>query len=64
MPVILGLAMIVLFIFIGPYFTILALNTLFGLGIEVTVGTWFAMFWIHIALLPKSTSAKRLPKIM
>lgn len=28
--------LIVLFIFIGPYFTIMALNTLFGLGIAVT----------------------------
>jgi len=52
------LIVIALFIFIGPYFTILALNTLFGLGIELTVGTWFAMFWIHLALAPKSTSSK------
>ena len=58
MPIVLGLALIVLFIFIGPYFTILALNTLFGLGIEVTVGTWFAMAWLHLVLAPKSTSSK------
>ncbi len=57
MPAILGLVLIALFIFIGPYFTITALNTLFGLGIEVTVGTWFAMFWIHLVLVPKSTSS-------
>jgi hypothetical protein len=50
--------LILLFIFIGPYFTILALNTLFGLGIEVTVGTWFAMLWLHLALASKSTSSK------
>jgi hypothetical protein len=56
MAIIFGL--IVLFIFIGPYFTILALNTLFGLGIEVTVGTWFAMLWLHLALVPKSVSSK------
>ena len=54
MPVILGLALIVLFVFIGPFFTIIALNALFGLGIEVTFGTWFAMFWIHLVLAPKS----------
>ena len=43
--------LIVLFIFIGPYFSIIALNTLFGLGIEVTLGTWFAMFWLHLVLI-------------
>jgi hypothetical protein len=50
--------LVLLFIFIGPYFTILALNTLFGLGIEVTFGTWFAMLWLHLALVPKSVSSK------
>jgi len=50
MPVILSLALLYV---IGPYFTILALNTLFGLGIEVTFSTWFAMFWIHLVLAPK-----------
>jgi len=48
--------LIVLFIFIGPYFTIMALNTLFGLGIAVTWGTWFAMFWLHLVLAAKSSS--------
>jgi len=48
----LAILLIFLFIFIGPYFTIMALNTLFGLGIEVTVGTWFAMLWLHFALVP------------
>ena len=47
--------LICLFIFIGPYFTIMALNTLFGLGIEVTMGTWFAMAWLHLALASKSS---------
>ncbi len=57
---IIPLILIVLFIFIGPYFTIMALNTLFGLGIDVTFGTWFAMAWLHLALAPisKSTSSK------
>lgn len=53
MPVILVIALIAVFIFIGPYFSIIALNTLFGLGIEVTLGTWFAMFWIHVVLASK-----------
>ena len=50
MPVILYIALIAVFIFIGPYFSIIALNTLFGLGIEVTLGTWFAMAWIQVVL--------------
>ena len=50
--------LIVLFIFIGPYFTIMALNTLFDLGIDVTFGTRFAMAWLHLALASKSTSSK------
>ena len=58
MPALGFIALIVLFIFVGPYFTITALNTLFGLGIEVTFGTWFAMFWIHLVLASKSTSSK------
>jgi hypothetical protein len=44
------IALIVLLVFIGPYFSILALNTLFGLGIEVTVGTWFASLWIMLVI--------------
>ena len=51
----LAILLIFLFIFIGPYFTIMALNTLFGLGIEVTMGTWFAMAWLHLALASKSS---------
>ena len=59
MSVILGIALIAVFIFIGPYFTIIALNTLFGLGIEVTLGTWFAMLWIHVVLAPKSSTSNK-----
>ena len=58
MPIVFSLALIVLFAFIGPFFTITDLNTLFGLGIDVTVGSWFAMFWVHLVLAPKSTSSK------
>ena len=49
----------VLFIFIGPYFTIMALNTLFGLGIDVTFGTWFAMAWLHLALASKPKNMRK-----
>lgn len=53
MGAILVIALIAVFIFIGPYFSIIALNTLFGLGIEVTLGTWFAMAWIQVVLASK-----------
>jgi len=47
MPVILfGIAVIVLLVIFGPLVTIYALNTLFGLGIPVTLGTWFSAFWL------------------
>jgi antibiotic biosynthesis monooxygenase (ABM) superfamily enzyme len=45
------LLMLVIFaIFIGPVFTIMALNTLFDTQIDLTFGTWFAMAWLHILL--------------
>jgi hypothetical protein len=47
-------ALLLLFVFIGPVFSIMALNTLFGLGIDLTFGTWFAMFWPHMVLAAKS----------
>ena len=50
MAVVLTIAVILVFVFAGPYFSILALNTLFGLGIELTVGTWFAALWIMIVI--------------
>lgn len=33
-------------ILISPWFTILALNTLFGLSIPVTIWTWLSAFWL------------------
>ena len=32
---------------IGPWITIVALNTLFSLNIEVTIWTWLAAFWLN-----------------
>lgn len=39
---------------IGPIFSILAINTLFGTDIKYTFGTWCASFWLT-ALLAGST---------
>jgi hypothetical protein len=52
------IALIIVVIFIGPYFTILALNTLFGLGIEVNIGTWFAALWIMLVIGAAKGSSK------
>lgn len=41
------IAFFIFLVIIGPIFTILALNTLFGVGIDLTFGTWFAMAWLH-----------------
>lgn len=43
------------FIFVGPIFSILALNTLFGLSIPVNVYTWLASFWLTMILTTKNT---------
>jgi hypothetical protein len=45
------IALVALFVFVGPVFSIWALNTLFGLGIQLSTGSWFAMAWLHILLV-------------
>ena len=43
--------LMVLVVVVGPVFSIWALNTLFGLGIQLSTGSWFAMAWLHILLV-------------
>lgn len=50
MIAVLAILAIVILLFVGPWFSILALNALFGLGIELTFGTWLAMFWVHLII--------------
>lgn len=46
-------------ILIGPFFSILALNHLFGTGIEITFTSWLAMAWVHMIIAgAKSSSSK------
>ena len=40
------IVLVLIFVLIGPWFTMLALNTLFGLSIPVTVWTWLSAFWL------------------
>ena len=37
-------------VFIGPYFSILAVNTLFNTGIELNIYTWLSAAWINMLL--------------
>ena len=32
---------------IGPFLSIAAVNTLFGLNIAYTFGTWLSVFWLN-----------------
>lgn len=47
-----GLLLLVL-IAVGPFITIWALNTLFGLGIAYTFWTWVAVVWLGLVLQTK-----------
>lgn len=48
---ILGLVVFIIALVIGgPILTILALNALFGLGIKLTFGTYFAALWLAIVV--------------
>jgi 5-bromo-4-chloroindolyl phosphate hydrolysis protein len=38
--------LVVVLIGIGPVLTILALNTLFGLGIVINIWTWLSVAWL------------------
>lgn len=44
------IALLLFLIFIGPVFTIMALNTVFGMGIPLTIWTWLSVFWLGIIL--------------
>ena len=56
-----GLTLIALFVFliaIGPIFSIMALNALFGTGISLTFGNWFAMMWVHLVVMGARSKSK------
>ncbi len=46
MQYILVIAVVLALIIGSPIATILALNALFSLNIEITLATWFASFWL------------------
>jgi hypothetical protein len=49
-----GLVLVIaVLVLIGPFVTIWALNTLFGLGIAYTFWTWVAIVWLGLVLQTK-----------
>jgi hypothetical protein len=52
------LATIAMLIFIGPVFTIMALNKVFGMGLVLDFYTWLSVFWLQGLLVAKVSSNK------
>ena len=50
------IALIIFLCYIGPIWTIGALNLLFGLNIAVNLQTWLATFWLMIVVAAKNYS--------
>jgi len=50
---------VVLFIIVGPFITIWAVNTLFGLSIGYTLSTWFAVIWLNAVTFGSVSLATR-----
>lgn len=45
-------------LFIGPWLSILAVNHLFGAGIQLTFWNWLSMFWLHLVVASSVSSNK------
>jgi hypothetical protein len=52
-----ALGFVTFMIFIGPVFTIMALNKVFGMTLVLDFYTWLSVFWLQ-ALLVASASTK------
>lgn len=52
------LALMGLLIFIGPVFTIMALNKIFGMGLVLDLYTWLSVFWLQGLLVAKVSTSK------
>lgn len=52
-----GVVLVVIGLFVvGPWLSILAINQLFGTGIQLTFWNWLSVFWLHIVVA--STTSK------
>jgi hypothetical protein len=52
------IAVVIGFIILGPYLTILAISTLTGAVIPFTFKTWLATVWIHIVFAGGAIASK------
>lgn len=62
MPILIVAGLVLLFAFlivVGPMLTIIALNTLFGLGLKITLGTWAATFWLSLIVAGTKYNSKK-----
>jgi hypothetical protein len=48
-------AFIVLTIFFGPVFTIMALNKVFGMALVLDFWTWMSVFWLQYIVIVAKT---------
>jgi len=53
-----GIVLIVFIFTIGPIFTIMALNTLFGLAIPLNIWTWLSVFWLTLIVTAGARNVK------
>lgn len=52
------ITLIIGLIILSPMFTIVALNTLFGLDIAMNFWTWLSAFWLQMLLVGGYSSTK------
>ena len=57
MKVTIIVSIVILLFCLSPFVTIWAINTLFGLGIQSTLATWFATLWFTGMLTLKLSGA-------
>ena len=42
---------------VGPWLTILAVNQLFGTGIQLTFWNWLCVMWLHLVVVGTSSKS-------
>ncbi len=58
MPYVLAIVLLLALLLVGPVLTIAMLNTLFGTGLTVTLGTYFATVWLHTLVFGSAVKKK------
>lgn len=54
-----AIVLILFSVFIGPVFTIMSLNLLFGLSIPLTFFTWLSTFWLTLLFGGAASAASK-----